>query len=75
MTRQELQVAVDRNLDVAVDENGYRELLHEPAEIVATDLCECSQEFEDMVEGTSFEELVACVAVWQKRRLGAWKVN
>lgn len=60
----ELQALVDRNLDVAVQENGYAELVTKSPEDVAIDLCSYSQEVED----ADVDDVVACVSAWQAKQ-------
>jgi len=55
---------VERNLNVAVDENGYTELLEWEPEQVAIDLCTYCPEL-DQIDPL---ELTALVADWQSKR-------
>jgi len=56
-----LQSIVDRNMDVAVRDNGYAELVTMSPEDVAIDLCTYSQELEYL----DIADVAACVSVWQ----------
>jgi hypothetical protein len=60
----ELQEMLDDILDIALDENGYSELLDWTQEQVATDLCDYCPD----LEGQDTERLLPHIKDWQERR-------
>jgi hypothetical protein len=62
--QNELRALVHRALDVAVDENGYRELLTWTDEAVPEDLVGCDADLENY----EVEDLLAHVASWRAKR-------
>jgi hypothetical protein len=58
------QESVSAALDVAVDQNGYVELINDPSEEVATDLADRDVDF----EGVETDVLVPFVRAWQESR-------
>ncbi len=60
------QEAVSASLNVAVDQNGYTELLHWPAEHVAIDLADHDVDF----EGVDTDVLIPFITAWQESKMG-----
>jgi len=61
MDSMDLQSIVDRNMDIAVRDNGYTELASMSPENAAIDLCTYSQELENF----DIDDVAACVSVWR----------
>lgn len=59
-----LQDEVNTALDIAVDENGYEELLTKNPLQLAIDLCDDDEDFEEIIP----EYLVPFIVHWQQKR-------
>lgn len=68
MNADQLRSLVFADLDCAVDENGYRELLTLPAAALANDLTTCDADLEEYADDPSV--LIPYVEAWQKKRDG-----